>query len=173
MRRFVDLSIFLENDVISDPPPMRPKIDYIRHDTGAEQMADFFEGLDKSELPGSEGWAIEMVQLCTHNGTHLDAPYHYHSTMNDKLGGAERAITIDEVPLEWCFQPGVKLDFRNKPDGYVVTAQDVEDELARIGVTLEPLNIVLVNTSAGKRYGSARIMSTQAQAWVTRQRCTC
>ena len=71
MRRFVDLSIFLENDVISDPPPMRPKIDYIRHDTGAEQMADFFEGLDKSELPDSEGWAIEMVQLCTHNGTCL------------------------------------------------------------------------------------------------------
>ena len=41
-----------------------------------------------------------MVQLCTHNGTHLDAQYHYHSTMNNKAGGAERAITIDEVPLE-------------------------------------------------------------------------
>lgn len=154
MRRFIDLSIYLENDVVSDPPPMRPKIDYIRHDAGAEQMADFFEGLDKSELPDSEGWAIEMVQLCTHNGTHLDAPYHYHSTMNNKAGGAERAITIDEVPLEWCFQPGVKLDFRDKPDGYVVTAHDVELELARIGVDLEPLTIVLVNTSAGERYGS-------------------
>ena len=150
MRRFIDLSIYLENDVVSDPPPMRPKIDYIRHDAGAEQMADFFEGLDKSELPDSEGWAIEMVQLCTHNGTHLDAPYHYHSTMNNKAGGAERAITIDEVPLEWCFQPGVKLDFRDKPDGYVVTANDVEAELTRIGVELEPLTIVLVNTSAGK-----------------------
>ena len=154
MRRFIDLSIYLENDVVSDPPPMRPKIDYIRHDAGAEQMADFFEGLDKSELPDSEGWAIEMVQLCTHNGTHLDAPYHYHSTMNNKAGGAERAITIDEVPLEWCFQPGVKLDFRDRPDGYVVTANDVEAELARIGVELAPLTIVLVNTSAGKRYGS-------------------
>ena len=54
MRRFIDLSIYLENDVVSDPPPMRPKIDYIRHDAGAEQMADFFEGLDKSELPDSE-----------------------------------------------------------------------------------------------------------------------
>ena len=103
MRRFIDLSIYLENDVVSDPPPMRPNIDYIRHDTGAEQMAEFFPGLDKSELPDGEGWAVEMVQLCTHNGTHLDAPYHYHSTMNDKLDGAERAITIDEVPLEWCF----------------------------------------------------------------------
>ena len=58
MRRFVDLSIFLENDVISELPPMRPKINYIRHDTGAEQMRNFFEGLDKSELPDSEGWAV-------------------------------------------------------------------------------------------------------------------
>ena len=58
----------------------------------------------------------------THNGTHLDAPYHFASTMN----GGERAITIDEVPLDWCFQPGVKLDFRHLPDGYVATADDVE-----------------------------------------------
>ena len=60
--------------------------------------------------------------LITHNGTHLDAPYHFASTMNR----GERAITIDEVPLEWCFQPGVKLDFRHFPDGYVVAAGDVE-----------------------------------------------
>ena len=42
-------------------------------------------------------------------------------------------ITIDEVPLDWCFQPGVKLDFRHFADGYVVTAADVEAELKRIG----------------------------------------
>ena len=154
MPQFIDLSIYLENDVVSDPPVMRPNIDYIRHDAGAEQMAGFFEGLTKDELPDSEGWAVEFVQLSTHNGTHLDAPYHYHSTMNKALGESERAITIDEVPLEWCFQPGVKLDFRDKPDGYVVTADDVEQELARVDVTLSPLNIVVVNTSAGTRYGS-------------------
>ena len=154
MPQFIDLSIYLENDVVSDPPVMQPNIDYIRHDMGAEQMAGFFEGLTKDELPDSEGWAVEFVQLSTHNGTHLDAPYHYHSTMNKALGESERAITIDEVPLQWCFQPGVKLDFRDKPDGYVVTADDVEQELARIDVTLSPLNIVVVNTSAGMRYGS-------------------
>ena len=58
------------------------------------------------------------------------------------------AMTIDEVPLEWCFQPGVKLDFRHFPDGYVVTKQDVIDELQRIEHTLRPLEIVLVNTRA-------------------------
>lgn len=153
MRRFVDLSIYLENDVISDPPAMKPNIDYVTHDVGAQQMTSFFPGLAPGDLPDGEGWAIEFVQLCTHNGTHLDAPYHFHPTMNEHVSGKERAITIDEVPLEWCFQPGVKLDFRDFPDGYVVSAADVEAELERIGHELSPLEIVVVNTAAGKAYG--------------------
>jgi kynurenine formamidase len=96
---------------------------------------------------------VEKVQLSTHNGTHLDAPYHFHSTQDKALGDKKPAITIDQVPLEWCFQPGVKLDFRHLADGYVVTAADVEAELKRIGHTLKPLEIVVVNTRAGSRYG--------------------
>jgi len=57
------------------------------------------------------------------------------------------------VPLDWCLQPGVKLDFRRFPDGYLVTADDVAHELDRIGHTLKPLEIVLVTTRAGSRYG--------------------
>ena len=159
MRRFVDLSIFLENEVVSDPPAMQPHIDYIKHDTGAQQMATFFEGLTADQLPDGEGWAIEFVQLCTHNGTHLDAPYHFHPTMNEHTGTKERAITIDEVPLEWCFQPGVKLDFRHLDDGYVVTAEDVKAELERIDHRLSPLEIVVVNTAAGSAYGQANFVS--------------
>jgi len=162
MRRFIDLSIYLENDVISDPPMMKPNIDYVRHDEGAEQVAMFFPGVAKEDLPDGEGWAMEFVQLSTHNGTHLDAPYHFHSTMNEAAGEKERSITIDEVPLEWCFQPGVKLDFRDKPDGYVVTAEDVEAELNRIGHTLSPMEIVVVNTRAGERYGHSDYVDSGA-----------
>ena len=149
-RRIVDLSVFLENDVISDPPGYRPKIDYIDHTTSVPELLDFFPGLKAEDLPDGEAWAIERVELITHNGTHLDAPYHFASTMD----GGQRAITIDEVSLDWCFQPGVKLDFRHFADGYVVTAADVEAELTRIGHTLSPLEIVVVNTAAGVRYGS-------------------
>ncbi|MGB8437312.1 MAG: cyclase family protein [Burkholderiales bacterium] len=149
-RKFVDLSIYLENDVVSDPAPFAPKIEYFDHDATYGQMAPFFPGLAKEDLPDGAAWAVEKVELITHNGTHLDAPYHFHPTMNR----GERAITIDEVPLEWCFQPGVKLDFRAFPDGYVVTAKDVENELARIGHELKPLEIVAVNTRAGSRYGN-------------------
>jgi len=148
-RKFVDLSIYLETDVISDPPGMQPDITYIDHQEGINGMVASFPGLTADELPDAEGWAVERVSLSTHNGTHLDAPYHFASTMN----GGERAITIDEVPLEWCFNPGVKLDFRDRENGYVVTAEDVEKELARVEYELQPLDIVVVNTAAGKRYG--------------------
>jgi hypothetical protein len=76
-----------------------------------------------------------------------------------------------QVPLEWCLQPGVKLDFRHLPDGYVATAEDVEAELKRIG-TLSPLEIVVVNTSAGAKYGRPDYV-TSGCAWAMRRRCTC
>lgn len=148
-RHFVDLSIYLENDVVSDPQPYRPRIQYIDHHATLPDLLGFFPGIEAKDMPDGEAWAIERIELITHNGTHLDAPYHFASTMD----GGKRAITIDEVPLEWCFQPGVKLDFRHFPAGYVVTAADVDAELARIGHTLAPLEIVLINTQAGKRYG--------------------
>ena len=149
MARFVDISVALEAGIASDPPAMLPRIDYFPHRETVEEIAAHFPGLTEADLPRGEGWAVETLRVSSHNGTHLDAPYHHHSTMN----GGERAITIDEVPLEWCFNPGVKLDFRHLEDGHVVTADEVAAELARIGHAPRPLDIVLVNTAAGARYG--------------------
>jgi kynurenine formamidase len=64
------------------------------------------------------------------------------------------------VPLEWCWGRGVKLDFRSAADGHVVTAAEVEAELARIGHELKPGDIVLVNTAAGARYGEPDYVAT-------------
>src|SRR5437868_7935092 len=109
-RRLIDISVPLQNDVPADPPGGHPTIQYIDHQQGLPRMLQFFEGLKAEDLPDGQGWAVEQVQLSTHNGTHLDAPWHFHPTMNR----GERAWTIDEVPLEWCLQPGVKLDFRDR-----------------------------------------------------------
>src|ERR1043165_3834644 len=149
-RKMIDISIPLHNDIVADPPGYGPSIRYFDHEQTAEEVCKFFPGLKVAELPDREGWAIEWIKLSTHCGTHLDAPYHFASTMDR----GKRAATIDEVPLEWCFQPGVKLDFRHKPDGYVLQVADIEGELKRIGHELKPLEIVVVNTAAGGRYGN-------------------
>ena len=78
------MSIYLENDVISDPEPYRPKIDYISHKDTLETCT-FFPWHGTFRYADEEAWAIER-KLITHNGTHLDAPYHYATTM-DKVSG--------------------------------------------------------------------------------------
>src|SRR5437016_6020486 len=147
--RIIDLSVCLEAGIASDPPGMRPDITYRDHAGGAQEFAAMFPGLRPEHLPEGQGAAIERMQVTTHNGTHLDAPWHFHSTMNK----GERAWTIDEIPLEWCIGAGVKLDFRHLPDGYVATAADIETELARIDYDLQAFDIVLVNTRAAEAYG--------------------
>jgi kynurenine formamidase len=148
-RRFIDISVPLESGIRSDPEPMLPEITYRHHAETAAEICAIFPGLKPSQLPEGMGWAVEQARISTHNGTHMDAPWHYHPTMD----GGDRAITIDEIPLEWCFQPGVKLDFRHFADGYLVTPADIEAELNRIEHELRPLNIVVANTAAGNRYG--------------------
>ncbi|HXF29471.1 MAG TPA: cyclase family protein [Chlamydiales bacterium] len=154
--KIIDLSIPLENNAFSDPVSMLPRISYTNHKESVAQMAHFFPGLSQQDLPDGEAWATEHVELSTHNGTHLDAPYHYASTM-DK---GSQAITIDQIPLQWCLKPGVKLDFTSFEGGYVVTVQDVQSELKRIDYEIQPLDIVLINTKAGKLYGTKEYLSS-------------
>ena len=123
-KRFDDLSIAIEPDLPSDPPMMIPKIDYIDHTQGAKQMRDFFPGLRKDQLPEGLGWALESVTLTTHSGTHLDAPYHYHPTMDQ----GKPALTIDEIPLAWFFSDGILLDLSDKGDGERITVKDLKKE---------------------------------------------
>ena len=149
-RNIIDLSIAIENNVASDPPGSEPKIVYHYHKDTVEQMARFFPGLNIDDMPDGEGWAIERLDISTHNGTHMDAPWHFHSTTEN---GVRRAPSIDETPLNYCFRPGVKLDFRRFPDGHVVSANEVEEELQRINYIVRPLDIVLINTRAGSIYG--------------------
>ncbi|ADZ89731.1 cyclase family protein [Marinomonas mediterranea] len=153
--KVIDLSVTLNNNPHTDPPPLRPKIKYTDHQEGLGSLLSMFPGLKAEDLPDAEGWAAEDLEITTHSGTHMDAPWHYASTTD----GGKPAWGIDQLPLEWCFQRGVKLDFRHLPDGYVVSAKDIQEELARIGHELQPLDIVLVNTRAGAIYGEPEYLS--------------
>ena len=143
--RLVDLSVPIEE---SESEPFKPQVVHQDHQAGAQVMAAIF-GVAAEDLPGGLGWANDNITLITHAGTHLDAPWHYAPT-----AGGERAMTIDEVPLDWCFSDGVVLDFRSKVDGERINVEDVEAELGRIGYEVKPLDIVLIMTGVDKHWGS-------------------
>jgi kynurenine formamidase len=147
--RIVDLSVPLEHLANSEPLPA--KIHYVGHaGEGLAQMQQFF-GVTPADLVYSDGqgWAVEEIHAITHTGTHVDAPYHYGATSEGKP-----ARTIDQVPLEWCFAPGVLLDMRHKAAGETITVDDLSQALARINYILKPLDIVLLQTGADARLGS-------------------
>ena len=144
--RMVDISVPLSHEAVSEPTPA--KIHYVEHaEEGLQHMMKAF-GVKKEDLVYSngQGWAVEQVQAITHTGTHVDAPYHYGAT-----SAGQPAKRIDEVPLEWCFAPGVVLDMRHKQAGDLITVEDLQQALQKIDYELRPLDIVLLMTGCDKR----------------------
>ena len=149
--RFVDLSSTIENTSVS--PVDQVSIEYSDHAEGAQGIEGML-GVPARLLRDGEGWAVETIaQLSTHGATHVDAPYHYNSTIDGKP-----AQTIDELPLEWFFSDGVKLDMTHKGDGDAVTVADIQSSLEAMSYTLKPLDIVLVQNNADNYYGQPDYM---------------
>ena len=139
--RFVDLSAPIVPSPSELPELLRTEIEFSGHAEGAATIQAMF-GVGPELLRDGEGWAVEpFLRVGTHNSTHVDAPWHYNSAI-----GGEPAQTIDQLPLEWFFAPGVVLDFDGRPDDQVIDVADVEAALAAAGHELQPLDIVLVRT---------------------------
>jgi kynurenine formamidase len=147
MARIVDLSA-----PIAPSPPgtldfQRNDVQYFDHAAGAAEVETLY-GVPPRLLRDGEGWARELVTLGTHNSTHVDAPYHY----NSRIQGAP-AATIDDLPLERFFGPGVVLDCTDRADGEAVTPDDVAAALDAAGHALAPGDIVLLHTGRDAFYG--------------------
>lgn len=102
-------------------------------------------GIGAEFWPGGVALQAEAVSASTHAGTHVDAPAHYGPAREGT------ALTIDTMPLSWCFGPGVRLDMRHKGPVEGIARADVEAELERIGHRLQPLDVVLVWTGTDLR----------------------
>jgi cyclase len=116
----------------------------------SEMREHFGMEFDPGLLPDCEFLTNDTLQLTTHTGTHVDAPAHYGSA-----AAYGEPATIDLVPLDWFFQPGVVLDFRGRPPG-TISAADLAKAFAAVGYTPAPLDIVLLNTGASEWAGTQR-----------------
>ncbi len=99
--KIIDLSKPIQYNK-EDPWFMKVKIQHKPH-RKAKWLLRFL-GLPFKLFPkGFEGWADDSIKkMGVHATTHIDAPWHYSPTTN-----GQKAKTIDEVPLEWCYGEGL------------------------------------------------------------------
>lgn len=156
--KIVDLSVTLVDGLPVDPPGQIPQIEYHSHkdDDMLASFMELFPGLRREDIPGGEAWAVESIRLCTHSGTHMDAPWHFASTTDN----GKPAWGIDEAPLEWCIGNGVVVDATDKPDGYVLNVEDFKEYFKKVNYTLKPGDIILLHTNAPTQWGSKKYMFT-------------
>ncbi|MEM7380660.1 MAG: cyclase family protein [Bacteroidota bacterium] len=120
---------------------------------------------------GFVGWADDSIQkMGVHSTTHIDAPWHYAPEVN-----GERAKTIDEIPLDWCYAEGLVIDMKHKADFDAITRKDLEDFLQEQDLKLKKGMIVLIRTGRDRFNGTKDFhkvgtgMSAKATEWLIDQ----
>ncbi|MBV8989198.1 MAG: cyclase family protein [Solirubrobacterales bacterium] len=144
--KIIDLSHTIESSPQDLPDFLRVEVQYRDHQAGAREFEQGF-GVPARLMRNREGPAGERLSIGTHAATHVDAPYHYNSTIR-----GQRAETIDELPLEWFYGPGVVVDARDKADGDPVSAEEMRSAIQAAGHALRPGDIVLVHTGRDAFY---------------------
>lgn len=174
--KVVDLSkpiVFNKND----PSFMRIKIKHKPHWVARWIIRGL--GLPFNLMPKDfVGWADDTIKnMGVHSTTHIDAPWHYGP--KSFIDGAEKkALTIDKMPLEKGIGPGVRINMTHKPEGEVISKQDIQDALEKTGSVVSDGSIVLIHTGRDKFMGTKDFwkkgtgMSADATAWLIDQGCT-
>ncbi|MBM3245650.1 MAG: cyclase family protein, partial [Candidatus Omnitrophica bacterium] len=108
----------------------------------------------KEDLPDGEFLSLEVVHSPVHVGTHLDYSFHYGTKSEGRP-----SKTADEIPLEWCYSDGVKLDLSHKKPNEVIKADDLDSALKKINYRIKDFDIVLLRTGADKLYGTPKYFS--------------
>jgi kynurenine formamidase len=141
--KIIDLSCPIRNESV-DPSAEGGFITYHDHEEHKRLSAKKL-GIPSEQVEWS--CAYETVNLPSHTGTHVDAPWHF----GPKQAG-KPSMTIDQVPLEWLYGDGVMLDFSHKKNWDPITVEDLKRQLKRIKYTLKPGDIVLIRTGVDKYY---------------------
>ncbi len=110
--------------------------------------------IKKEQLPDEEFLSLEIVHAPVHIGTHLDYSFHYGSKTENRS-----SKTADEIPLEYCYQNGVKLNLTHKKPDELINVYDIKSALEKMKYQLKPLDIVLLHTGADKFYGGPKYFS--------------
>lgn len=87
---------------------------------------------------------VAEITMPDHSSTHIDALIHF-----DPAGE-----TIDKLPLDYCYGDAMVLDFSHKRSGEVITASQVQEAVAALGLNIRAGDIVLFRTGADRFWGT-------------------
>ncbi len=167
--RIIDLSHTIESLPEDIPAFLQVRVDYTDHKAGALDLEAAF-GVPVRLMRNEEGPTGERLSIGTHAATHVDAPWHYNSTIQ-----GQPSQKIDELPLDWFFRPGVVIDAHEKEDGDAVTAEEMQAGIAAANHELQPGDIVLVRTGRDAFYHKSDYwlrgpgVSPEATRWLYEQ----
>ncbi len=92
-----------------------------------------------------DSYNTSLVSFITHQGTHLDAMYHFF----------DNGRTLDQMPLDWFFGPARLIRLPKEPDA-TITVADLEPHAAH----LTPGAKIIVNTGWHHHYGQPDFFRT-------------
>lgn len=95
--------------------------------------------LEQSAWAARDGFTMDMVEMSTHTGTHIDAPLHF----------VPEGKTLDEFPVEKFMGEGVVLDLTPKEPEAAIT----REELAAFEEEIEPNDVVMLYTGWDQYHG--------------------
>jgi kynurenine formamidase len=135
MTKIIDLSMEVHRFMQTYPGTVSPLI---------RVLEDHYESAARL---GAEKYGADtlfnhcVIVVSDHHGTHIDSVFH----------GDPNGASAEQIPLEYCYGPGVVLDLSHKKGGEAIEIADLEAALTRIQYALKPEDIVLLRTDASKK----------------------
>jgi arylformamidase len=85
---------------------------------------------------------VEILHFVPHSGTHMDAPYHFFSTLRH----------VDELPVDCLVGPGLVVDLSAKQGCVAIYAADIQAWEGAAGESIQAGDIVLLRTDHYKTW---------------------
>ena len=142
--RLIDLSMEVYQGMMTYPNVAKPVI------VEMESHRDMARSIGTDQYGVDEITNHCMIVTGDHIGTHIDSWGH----VNPKAPRAEG------IPIEYCYGPGVVLDFTRKGAGDEITVEDVAEAERKLGgYQIKPLDIILLRTDAAKQRFDKRYLT--------------
>lgn len=148
--RIIDLSVLVSKN---NSEPLGIKQSRKTHNEGAKLISNK-TGLPIDVFPNHEYLSLDIFELPTHAGTHIDSPFHYGKTISGK-----EQKKVAELPLDWFFGDGKVLDVSFVEQGGEITKNDIEQSLNSLENKINRSDIVLLYTGMAKLFGTGEYFS--------------